>query len=98
MALLQIFRLEPRVGSDFADEEHSELVRGELSANEKADKVREPNLLFGTKRSVTQVRSMLTWALDHVMCCAIDSWKIILLSFFTLRFMLMFLGSSIRER
>lgn len=43
------------MGSDIADEEHSELVRGELSAKEKADKVRELNLLFGTKRSVTQV-------------------------------------------
>lgn len=50
-----MFRLEPRVGSDFAEEEHPELVRGELSAIEKADKVRELNLLFGTKRSVTQV-------------------------------------------
>ncbi|KAI6690190.1 hypothetical protein NL676_027018 [Syzygium grande] len=54
----KIFRLEPRVGSDIADEEHSELVRGELSAKEKADKVRELNLLFGTKRSVTQDKKM----------------------------------------
>ncbi|XP_030525170.1 DNA-directed RNA polymerase I subunit rpa49-like isoform X2 [Rhodamnia argentea] len=58
VACNKMFRLEPRVGSDFADEEHPELVRGELSAKEKADKVRELNLLFGTKRSVTQDKKM----------------------------------------
>ncbi|XP_010062676.2 DNA-directed RNA polymerase I subunit rpa49 [Eucalyptus grandis] len=58
IACNKIFRLEPRVASDLPEEEPPELGRGEISAKEKADKVRELNLLFGTKRSVTQDKKM----------------------------------------
>lgn len=54
---MQILRLEPRVESDLVEEEHS--VKKELSAKEKADKVKEANKLFATKQSISRVMYIL---------------------------------------
>ena len=59
LCILQIFRLKSRVGSSFIAKEHTDLAKGELSAKEKADKVRELTNLYGTKKSITQVHSTI---------------------------------------
>lgn len=55
----QIFRLEPKVQGVFSDKEPASSVMGELSAHEKAEKRIELHNLYGTKKSIRQVRPPL---------------------------------------
>jgi DNA-directed RNA polymerase I subunit RPA49 len=54
--IVQVFRLEPKVrGLDVADEEPESSVKEEISAQQKADKMKELTILFGTKKSIKEV-------------------------------------------
>jgi DNA-directed RNA polymerase I subunit RPA49 len=54
--IVQVFRLEPKVrGLDVADEVPESSVKEETSAQEKADKMKELTILFGTKKSIKEV-------------------------------------------
>ncbi|PKI39886.1 DNA-directed RNA polymerase I subunit rpa49 [Punica granatum] len=53
----KILRLEPKVRSNVVEDERSEL-KGELSAKERMDKVRELTNLYGTKKSITQAKKL----------------------------------------
>lgn len=56
-AILQIFRLEPKVGGlDFSDKEPENSAMEELSAQQRTGKMRdELTNLYGTKRSINEV-------------------------------------------
>ena len=58
--IAQIFRLEPKVQGleDAADKEPESLAKGELSAQRKAERMRELTNLYGTKRSINDVSSL----------------------------------------
>ncbi|KAF8025727.1 hypothetical protein BT93_F2534 [Corymbia citriodora subsp. variegata] len=58
IAFNTIFNMVPRYRSDLAEKERTEWGRGELSAKEKADKILELNLLYGTKGSIAQAKRM----------------------------------------
>ena len=52
----QIFRLEPRVaGLDLPENETPETLKHELTAEEKADKMRELTLMYSSKKTIRQV-------------------------------------------
>lgn len=50
--IVQIFRLEPKVGSD---KEPESMEVEEFNSEQKADRVRELTNLYGTKKSINQV-------------------------------------------
>ncbi|GLT60803.1 hypothetical protein SLA2020_335520 [Shorea laevis] len=53
----RVFRLEPKVrGLDVADEEPESSVKEEISAQQKADKMKELTILFGTKKSIKEAK------------------------------------------
>ena len=54
--IIQVFGLEPKVrGLDVADEELESSVKEELSAQQKANKMKELTSLYGTKKSIKEV-------------------------------------------
>ncbi|XP_010273794.1 PREDICTED: DNA-directed RNA polymerase I subunit rpa49 [Nelumbo nucifera] len=56
----KIFRLEPRVrGSEVSDKEpRGELQEEDLTAEQKADKIRDLTNLYGTKKSISRAKKM----------------------------------------
>jgi DNA-directed RNA polymerase I subunit RPA49 len=57
--IVQVFRLEPKVrGLDVADEEPESSVK-EKTAQQKADKMKDLTVLFGTKKSIKEVSQAL---------------------------------------
>ncbi|KAL3511651.1 hypothetical protein ACH5RR_024368 [Cinchona calisaya] len=59
IATNKIFRLEPRVGGlDLPENETLETVKHELTAKEKADKLKELTLMYSSKKTIRQAKKL----------------------------------------